>query len=138
MTAEDRVDREGWTLPEPGPRTPRPPLEAFIEARDTEELRATIRLCHRTIAVFGRLGWMQASWSAPFWRSTAGHGGPSPEPLILAALCVAMGEELIRRNASALVCASCRHALEVEAWPVVTTPATDVATSPSESSGGGR
>ncbi len=114
-------------------------LEAFIAGRETEELRATIRLCHRTIASRRHLGWMQAPWSAPFWHSTAGHGGTSPEPLVLAALCVAMGEELVRRQASALVCEACRHALEVDAVPLVTADGTAAPVAGSDVvSGGGR
>jgi hypothetical protein len=114
-------------------------LEAFIAGRDTEELRATIRLCHRAIEGRRRLGWMQAPWDATWWHLTGGHGGTSPEPLVLAALCVAMGEELVRREASTLVCAACRHALGIDAVPLVTADGTVAPVAGSDVvSGGGR
>ena len=67
-------------------------LEGWIAGRSSEELRATVRFLHRSIASRGRLGWSTALFE---------------EPAIAAALCLALTDELARRDERTMVCGPC-------------------------------
>lgn len=72
------------------------PLDAVLAADAVDDLRATVRLLHRAYTSRGRLGWTSEA-----------------EPALLAALCLTIGLELVRRGATAMVCPVCAASLEL-------------------------
>lgn len=67
-------------------------LAAEIADRPDDELRATVRLLHRAYASRVRLGWDDALRG---------------QPVLLAAMCLTITCELVRRGSSAFACAPC-------------------------------
>lgn len=78
-------------------------LDEWIAARRTDELRSTVRFLHRAIASRGRLGWSTALFE---------------EPAIVAALCLALTAELVRREERTMVCGPCAATVAAARAPI--------------------